>query len=240
MGMKSLNSFSKSVDIFVETYKYLQKTKDEQKNIVDLKFDWANAILNKFKIDFIVTGNPATDPSVLFIGNHISYLDIPLLMATVRNISFVAKQELNYWPVFGEAARKANTVFVNRQKTSSRNRARAVIQNSLENGNRVAIFPSGTTCTNESKPWRRGAFEIAHALDIWVQPFRISYSPLRAVAYIDHDFFPIHLYNLFSVDKIAAQIEFHDPVKIKNPELDSKHWQEWSRKLIEGFNEREH
>ena len=60
------------------------------------------------------------------------------------------------------------------------------------------------------------------------------------MAYIDRDFFPVHLYRLFGVNKISAQIEFHDPVKIKNPESDSKYWQEWSKQLVEGFNESEH
>lgn len=238
--MKLLSSIAKSTDIFVETYKYLQKSERFPQNIIDLKFQWANSILDKLKVDLNIFGTPTEDSSVLFIGNHISYLDIPLLMASVRNVSFVAKQELNYWPIFGEAARRVDTVFVNRKNPSSRSKARTNIQKSLESGYRVALFPSGTTCMQESKLWRKGAFEIAQAMNIWVQPFRITYNPLRTVAYIDRDFFPVHLCNLFSVNKIAAQIEFHDPVKIKNPEVDSRHWQDWSKKLTKGFNEKEH
>jgi 1-acyl-sn-glycerol-3-phosphate acyltransferase len=48
------------------------------------------------------------------VGNHLSYLDIPLLMQSSPNISFVAKEEVGRWPVIGAGAHALNTIFVKR------------------------------------------------------------------------------------------------------------------------------
>lgn len=231
--MRAIDSLSNSVGVFTETYRYLQRSRQIHEDVQDLKQLWAQSILNRLRVDVQVQGSISPDQSLLFVGNHISYLDIPLLMSSVRNISFVAKDELNMWPVFGEAARRVDTVFVKRENGSSRISARKSIQSALEVGRRVVIFPSGTTCLFENKPWRKGAFEIAESSNCYIQPFRISYSPLRAVAYINKDFFPLHLYNLFGTGGIKAQIEFHSPVKVNNPVLDSVKWHYWSKGILD-------
>ena len=234
--MKTLSSINNSFKVFTDTYSYLKKSEDKTLDMSDLKTQWAIQILNRLHVEFEIIGKISEKPATLFLGNHISYLDIPLLMATAKNISFVAKHELNAWPVFGKAARKVDTVFVKRENGDSRKSARLSINEALQKGKRVAIFPSGTTCMHENKVWRKGAFEIAHELNIWVQPFRISYTPLRAAAYIDQDFFPIHLYNLSGFEQIQAKIEFHKPVKIENPIQSCEEWQSWSRGLINGID----
>ena len=82
----------------------------------------------------------------------------------------------------------------------------------------------------ETKPWRQGPFVIAKEIDCWVQPFRLTYRPLRTAAYIDRDFFPVHLYNLFKQVSVQAFIEFHPPVKIKGDVgKQCEKWAEWSR-----------
>lgn len=234
--MKTLSSINNSLKVFTDTYSYLKKSEDTNLDINDLKTEWAKQILKRLHVNFDVIGKVSEQSKTLFLGNHISYLDIPLLMATAKNISFVAKHELNAWPVFGKAARKVDTVFVKREDADSRKSARRSVCEALQNGKRVTIFPSGTTCMHENKVWRKGAFEIAKELNIWVQPFRITYSPLRAAAYIDQDFFPTHLYNLSCFEKIHALIEFHKPVKIDNPSASCNEWQSWSRGLISGID----
>jgi 1-acyl-sn-glycerol-3-phosphate acyltransferase len=225
-----------SISIFTETYRYLQLTQTSEQSIDALKMNWSKDVLAKLNVDLSVVGTPTPQNQILFVGNHISYLDIPLLMSIVPGISFVAKSELKSWPVFGSAAKKIDTVFVTRESNNSRNLAKESIKQALLDKKRVVIFPSGTTCTEEAKPWRKGAFEIAKASNTMIQPFRISYSPLRAVAYIDKDFFPTHLYNLFAVEKIKAQIEFHTPVEVIEPVTDCLRWHYWSRGLLDVAN----
>jgi 1-acyl-sn-glycerol-3-phosphate acyltransferase len=232
--MKAVTSLTHSVGIFTKTFHYLQKSKAPDASIDDLKLQWAQDVLSRLRIDLEISGKVADQSSMLFLGNHVSYLDIPLLLSSVRGLSFVAKEEISSWPVIGQAAKKIETVFVKRESGSSRKLARQSIQEALTNGQRVAIFPSGTTCMFENKSWRKGAFEIAHEQGVKFQPFRITYFPLRAAAYIDDDFLPLHLFNLFDHKRIHAKIEFHEPVTIKDPIADCEYWQNWTREFIDG------
>jgi len=227
-----VGSLRNSLGVFADTYRYLKISKNLEDHLEELKVLWAKTLVNRMRIELEIVGRPSTENSVLFLGNHISYLDIPLMMSFVPRISFVAKDELRGWPIIGEAARKANTVFVKRENGGSRRNAREAVLKALAKGNRIVIFPSGTTSLDESKPWRRGAFEIAAEADCWVQPFRLSYNPLRSVAYIDDDFFPVHVYKFFGLSKINARIEFHEPVKVTEVIQDCERWQEWCRQAV--------
>jgi 1-acyl-sn-glycerol-3-phosphate acyltransferase len=221
-----------SVSIFTDTLRYVHLSNKPEWNIDDLKSRWARSILERLNVHLTVKGEPTLEPSTLFVGNHISYLDIALLLSSAPRLSFVAKKELAMWPVFGAAAKKVDTVFVKRESGASRQSARAAVSEALTNGKRVVVFPSGTTCVEESKPWRKGAFEIAAEGGFQIQPFKITYSPLRAVAYIDKDFFPWHLYKLGAVPRVEATIEFASPSKVIDAAADCARWHEWSKPTV--------
>src|ERR1700679_2478522 len=61
-------------------------------------------------------GIPATTAPVLFVSNHSSYLDIPVLGALIP-AAFVAKAEVARWPLFGLLAKLQRTVFIERRAT---------------------------------------------------------------------------------------------------------------------------
>ena len=56
--------------------------------------------------------------SNLFISNHLSYLDIPILGSKFP-MRFVAKSEVESWPIFGFLAKKGRSIFIKRNKTDS-------------------------------------------------------------------------------------------------------------------------
>ena len=233
MSMAILESFTKSFSVISETHKYLRKAGSSDHDIQQLKQQWAQETLQSLRVDLEIKGSVSDLPALLLIGNHISYLDIPVLLRANPRISFVAKKEIQSWPVFGAAAERIETVFVERGNGSSRQRARAAVHQGLDQGRQVVIFPSGTTCLDESKMWKKGAFEIACERKSWIQPFRISYSPLRPAAYIDRDFFPFHLMQLAGLGKIQAVLEFHEPVQVTDPLESCLRWQYWSRGLLD-------
>lgn len=222
------NSFS----VFSKTFYYLKKSKNMNENVELVKRNWAQEILKSVSIKVNVIGEVSDDSSMLFVGNHISYLDIPLLLAHVNKLSFVAKKELKSWPIFGAAAQRIDTVFVKRESKISRSAARESVQTAIREGKRIAIFPSGTTCVSESKIWRNGVFKIASDANCLVQPFRITYSDMRTAAYIDKDFFPAHLLKVCKSQELSATIEFHEPVKITDAVIDCQKWNAWSKGLI--------
>jgi 1-acyl-sn-glycerol-3-phosphate acyltransferase len=227
--MKALTSLKKSMSVFTSTLSYLHRARDPSANIEELKMEWARETLTGIGARLVCRGNVSTEPSTLYLGNHISYLDIPLLLAFVPRLSFVSKKEIGNWPLFGSGARKINTIFVERNNPKNRRAARDSITRELHRGARIALFPSGTTTMDESTHWKRGAFEIAQELGAYVQPFRLRYTPLRRAAFIDEDIFPIHLYQLTNSRGITATIEFHEPVKIEDAVVDSIKWQNWAR-----------
>ena len=56
------------------------------------------------RIQIRIEGRPEANGPVLFIANHISWIDI-VVLSTVVPVSFVAKKEVNTWPFFGLLAR---------------------------------------------------------------------------------------------------------------------------------------
>ena len=52
---------------------------------LSLKQDWAQSLLNKLNVHVTVLGTPPPKTPHVLVGNHISYLDIPLLMAALLN-----------------------------------------------------------------------------------------------------------------------------------------------------------
>jgi len=231
--MNAIKAFQPVVSIVGNTCRSLHASRSLTANIDDLKIDWAQRVMNCLNVSLTVRGEISDRPSLLFIGNHLSYLDIPLLMKVVRGASFVAKQELSRWPVFGYGARRIHTVFVDRSNANSRDGARQALFQALDQGQRVTLFPSGTTNLGPAERWRKGGFEIACESNSWVQPFRITYNPIREVAFIDDDAFLPHLYRLAKVPRIEAVIEFHSPVQITDPIQDCLTWKSWCEQ--EGF-----
>ena len=227
--MIQIKKIAKVAQVFSITGKYLRLTQKEDANFIQLKSRWAKDILNHFKINISVSGAPQSflGPTI-YIGNHISYLDIPILLYSCPEIAFVSKKEVKSWPVFGKVAIKMQTIFVERNNSKSRTAAKNEISKSLiEKNQKLVVFPSGTTSINSTSSWKKGVFEIAEANNIWVQPFRIHYNPLRTAAYIDKDNFLIHMYQLFNYKKIEASIEFHPPVKITDSIKECNYWKKW-------------
>lgn len=191
--------------------------------------DWARATTGNLNLEIVKSGAlPSVEP-VLFFGNHLSYLDIPVLMA-LTPVVFVAKSELGKWPFIGPACRSAGTVMVKRDCKDSRKQAGYLIAETCKTRKQsVCVFPSGTTSLNESaKPWKKGVFEIAYEHGLKMQPFRLNYSPREKSAFIGEDALVPHLWRLLQEPKLTAHIELHEPVSIDSPEKDCERWRKWA------------
>ena len=108
--------------------------------------NWAIKLLKILNIKLHYTGK-FPDQNVkhaLLVANHVSWLDICLLMA-VCPTQFVAKSEIRSWPVIGFLCKRVGTVFIARAKRSDTMRTNQTISNILLTGERVCIFPEGAT-----------------------------------------------------------------------------------------------
>lgn len=203
------------------------------KDLVALKKKWATESLDILDVKVTLIGKPHHKGPLLLLGNHISYLDIPLLMSVVPEVSFLSKKEIKYWPVIGAATKRAHTIFVKRGSPESRAQSKKIIEKSLSKDKSViAAFPAGTTTMRESIPWRYGLFETAFVRKVKIQPFRIRYVPKRKVAFIDDDEFLPHILELSRLKKIHAVIEFHEPVDVIDPIQCSQRWHKWAQEFV--------
>jgi 1-acyl-sn-glycerol-3-phosphate acyltransferase len=90
-----------------------------------------------------VAGTPLP-AHVLFLGNHLSWLDI-MALAGASGTAFVSKAEVGDWPVIGWLARLNKTVFVARAERGAVRGQADALRTALASGQPVALFPEGTT-----------------------------------------------------------------------------------------------
>jgi 1-acyl-sn-glycerol-3-phosphate acyltransferase len=118
---------------------------------------------------------PANVSSVLFVGNHVSWLD-SLVINACRRVRFVAKGEVRRWSLIGWLAARTGTVFLKRGSSRGlagvAKRMRAI----LRRGQCVACFPEGTTTNSKSvNTFHSGLFESAVQAEALLWPIAIQY-----------------------------------------------------------------
>lgn len=136
---------------------------------------WSVRLLKIFGIELLAT-NPQILPSTPFLlcSNHISWMDIHAINA-LSPIRFVAKSEVESWPVFGWMAKQLGTVFIKRDSSRHSHLVVTGLSQTLRNQS-VCIFPEGTSTDGESvRPFKPNLFESAVMADIPVYSLAIRY-----------------------------------------------------------------
>ncbi|MEM1418334.1 MAG: lysophospholipid acyltransferase family protein [Myxococcota bacterium] len=193
------------------------------------KIVWAQRMLAQVNVDVRCVGAPFHDAPSILVGNHVSVVDIPVVMAEA-SVGFVAKAEVGRWPIFGKAVIAVGTVLVERGRAESRRAAAEAIARTVEEERRtIMVFPAGTTSLEETKPWRWGTFTIAAERGIPVQPVAISYRPLRPAAFIDDDTFVGTLSRMMREPRVEAVLELGEPTPVVDPEADAERLRAWVR-----------
>lgn len=187
--------------------------------------NWSEWTLKRMNVHLSVKGEASKKPCLL-VGNHFSYLDIPVL-CTQAPVLFLAKKEVSRWPVIGNGARMLNTVFVDRKSEESRRKsAEAIVQRLNKEKERIVVFPSGTTSIDENVPWRLGAFRIAVEHKVPIQAFRIRYKP-KSAAFIGEDNFLPHMHQLLKDPRIDVSIEFQKAKLVENAAKEMERIRKW-------------
>ena len=147
----------------------------------------------------------------LLVGNHISFIDILVINALLPS-TFIAKSEVARWPVIGWISRHNGTVFIERGSRKAAHRTRQQMQQALDAGQRVAIFPEGTsTAGDQVLPFHAALFQSAIDADVPVHALALSYhradgTRSEAPAYIDDVRLPDCLMNVLQAGGLVARV----------------------------------
>lgn len=138
---------------------------------------WHKAACAVMRIKVQVSGAPETGRQVFYVGNHLSYLDIPAIGSVIRG-SFVAKNDVEGWPVFGFLSKLQQTAFISRSRADA-TREKDVLDRYVSEGKSLIFFPEGTSTDGRSVlPFKSSLFSIALRDQVrdrlTVQPFTIA------------------------------------------------------------------
>jgi 1-acyl-sn-glycerol-3-phosphate acyltransferase len=178
-----------------------------------------------------VVGAPSRAGPTLFVSNHVSYLDIPVL-GSVLPVSFVAKTEVAQWPGYGLLAKLQRTVFVDRRRHTTAQQ-RDSLQARLAAGDALVLFPEGTSNDgNRILPFRSALLSVAEAgpatgspaQPLTIQPVSIAYPSINGlpmgwglrplVAWYGGMELGGHLWRFSRLGQVEVVVQFHDRISV--------------------------
>lgn len=180
----------------------------------------------------VVRGAQSDARPRLVVCNHISYFDIVALGAVIPG-DFIAKADIAGWPFFGWMAKAGQTIFIDRRRSAT-SQARDQIQERLDAGDTLIMFPEATSNDgNYMKPFKTALFTVAerHArlpdgqeFPVTVQPVSIAYTRLNGmplgvgwrpyVAWYGDMELAAHLWAVTRLGQITVEISFHPAVTL--------------------------
>ena len=124
---------------------------------------WASAVTWASGVKVVVHGaEHSRGAQHIFVSNHMSQHDILVLASVLRNVKFVAKNELARVPFFGRAAASVGTVYIERQNRKSSFDSYRQAAEKIRDGACVIVFAEGSRGPTYSlRPFKKGPFVLA-------------------------------------------------------------------------------
>jgi len=139
---------------------------------------WAQSGLsmNGSSIQLIGVENVPESGGVLFVANHQSNFDIPIMIAHVpRDKGFIAKLELLKVPSFSRWMKYIGCVFIDRKDPRQSLKDINDAAERLKAGHSLVIFPEGTRSADGTvAPFKAGGLKLALKAKVPVVPVTIS------------------------------------------------------------------
>ncbi len=193
---------------------------------------WSAGLMRIFGFRLRRVGAPAMQAS-LIVANHVSWLDIELIHSQ-RVAGFVAKSEIERWPLVGWLAKRGGTIYHRRGSNESLSAVTDLMVERLKSGEAVAAFPEGGTTDGRGvRTFHARIFQAAFAAQVPVQPVALRYgegaSGQAAVAFGPRENFLRNFLRLLGDPPRRAEVHF---LEILTP------GEEGRRKLAEAARER--
>jgi 1-acyl-sn-glycerol-3-phosphate acyltransferase len=148
----------------------------------------------------------------MLVANHVSWLDVMVLHALCPQARFVAKSEVQHWPLIGRLVAGAQTFFVERARPHQTRQTVAAITAALRTGATVVVFPEGTTTSGHSVlPFRSSLLQAALVGGTVVRPAALRYCDAqerlsRVVPYINNDTLLGSLWRTARSEQLVAEV----------------------------------
>lgn len=172
---------------------------------------WSRRVLRALGVTLHAQGRLGPGAKML-VANHVSWLDVMVLHALCPQARFVAKSEIQRWPLIGRLVAGAQTFYIERRRPHQTRHAVAAISAALRTGATVVVFPEGTTSSGQSVlPFRPGLLQAALAGGTLVRPVALRYadsrqSPSRDAPYIDDDTLLGSLWRTARAEQLVAEV----------------------------------
>jgi 1-acyl-sn-glycerol-3-phosphate acyltransferase len=145
-----------------------------------------NICRRMFGVRVSVRGAPADERPLLLVSNHCSWLDI-IVLSSIVPVVFIAKSEIERWPLFGLFAKLQRSIFVNRSRRRDTGKVNNIIAARLAEGDPVVLFGEGTASDgNLVLPFRSallGALKetLGEEGRGHIQPVSVAYTRLQGI-----------------------------------------------------------
>lgn len=139
---------------------------------------YALSLLKIMGANLIYTGleNLDEEKNYLFVSNHRSLLDSPVLMTFVKKpLSFISKKEMKKAPILSNWMTLLHCLFLDRD--NNRKGLQTILQGieQMKLGDHLAIFPQGTRSVGQTfLPFKAGSFKLATKSNKPILPVAIS------------------------------------------------------------------
>jgi 1-acyl-sn-glycerol-3-phosphate acyltransferase len=138
---------------------------------------WSSSVLAASLVRVEVRYAPELEPgkSYVFLANHQSLFDIPVLLATSPGqLRMMAKRTLFLIPIFGWALKAGGFISVDRADRSTATQSFSLAFARLREGTSVLLFPEGTRSLDDTLlPFQRGGFLLAMKSGLPIVPVGI-------------------------------------------------------------------
>ncbi len=173
---------------------------------------WTQRACHILAIRLRTQGQPCVVQDTLFVANHISWIDI-IALSTLLDAKYIAKSNLQHWPVFGRLAQAIGTLFIDRDKRFAVNGVIENIQRVLDNSQAILVFAEGTTTDGQQVGrFYPALFKSVSGSSHFVQAVALRYRRQgqldKLAPYIGDDNFVMHLYRIASLRDTCLEIIF--------------------------------
>lgn len=119
---------------------------------------------------------PKDNSAVLYVGNHRSIIDIPLMLKYVPYpLAFIAKNELMKMPLLNIVMILLGCLFMDRKNLRQSIHIIKLGIKKLEKGEALLIFPEGTRSKEEEiLPFKQGSLKLAEKANVPIIPFAVK------------------------------------------------------------------